>query len=348
MSKEKRIPYFRFYTTDWRGDIPLRMCSYAARGLWIDLLTLMHESDRPGFLLIAGQPPSARQLASLLGGSEKEIRKLLTELEQAGIFSTDPETGAIFSRRMVRDKAKEERDRENGRGGGNPKLKAPDNQPGKPSGISPDANQGVNPQAKAHGYTISSLREDLPSTSVPGPASPSATDQGGGVDEATAIIAEFDRSRTAVYGEAQARAWPAPTDLVVAQRLVEQGATAALCRHVFDSRNAKLKADGHKPRATLKAFEPDVVEALTDKPKANGNGAHTAKRDRSIFDLPEGSWAHDLFLRITLKRTGAEAAELRKRFFADPTGTLPELRRIDAELRGAPAAVANRDPGAPA
>ena len=348
MSKEKRIPYFRFYTTDWRGDIPLRMCSYAARGLWIDLLTLMHESDRPGFLLIAGQPPSARQLASLLGGSEKEIRKLLAELEQAGIFSTDPDTGAIFSRRMVRDKAKEERDRENGRGGGNPKLKAQDNQPGKPSGISSDANRGVNPQAKAHGYTISSLREDLPSTSVPGPASPSTPDQGGGVDEAAAIIAEFDRSRAAVYGEAQARGWPAPTDLVVAQRLVEQGATAALCRHVFDSRNAKLKADGHKPRATLKAFEPDVIDALSDKPKANGHGGQPAKPKRSIFDLPDGAFAHDVFGRMARKGYGKRTVELREQFFADPAAALPEIRRIDAEMRGTAAGVGNRDAGASA
>ncbi|WP_343711891.1 hypothetical protein [Inquilinus sp.] len=344
MSKEKRIPYFRFYTTDWRGDIPLRMCSYAARGLWIDLLTLMHESDRPGHLLIAGQPPSPRQLASLLGGSEKEIRKLLAELEHAGIFSLDPETGAVFSRRMVRDKAKEERDRENGRGGGNPKLKGQDNQPGKPSRISPDANQGVNPQAKAHGYTSSSLREDLPSTSVPGSASPSASDQGGGVDEATAIIAEFDQSRATVYGEAQARPWPAPSDLVVAQRLVEQGATPALCRHVFDSRNAKLKAEGHKPRATLKAFEPDVVEALNDRPKPNGQGAAPGKPKRTIFDLPDGAFAHDVFGRMARKGYGQQTVELRDRFFADPAAALPEIRRIDAEMRG----VTNRDADASA
>ena len=42
----------------------------------------------------------------------------------------------IYSRRMVRDKAKADRDRENGKGGGNPKLIAAD-------------NAGVNPPDKA-------------------------------------------------------------------------------------------------------------------------------------------------------------------------------------------------------
>jgi hypothetical protein len=48
----RRPPWRKWYPQDWRADAPLRMCSFAARGLWIDLLGLMHESTPVGFLLV--------------------------------------------------------------------------------------------------------------------------------------------------------------------------------------------------------------------------------------------------------------------------------------------------------
>ena len=42
MSKAAR-PWMKWYPADWRSDPGLRMCSFAARGLWADLLALMHE-----------------------------------------------------------------------------------------------------------------------------------------------------------------------------------------------------------------------------------------------------------------------------------------------------------------
>lgn len=327
MAREKRIPYIRFYTTDWRGDVPLRMCSFAARGLWIDLLTLMHESDRPGFLLIAGQAPSARQLAALLGGGEKEIGKLLSELERAGIFSVDAETGAILSRRMVRDREKSEIDRENGRNGGNPSLKAKD----KPNTPDPD-NGGVNPQAKAHGFTTSSLRKKFStSSSVLNSATPekSAT----GDDDAVAIIGQFDESRSAAFGADQARQWPNQTDHLTAKRLAEAGANPAFCRPVFDAVNAKLKAKGHKPRDRLSAMEGDVVSALEAraKPAAAPNGH--AKPPAPVG--PDDQFVKDVILRVVQKRSGKDGIALQQAYVADPVAGLAEAKRIDAELRAA-------------
>ncbi len=147
--RDQRQAWIKWYTRDWRADAPLRMCSYAARGLWADLLTLMAESRHFGFLLVEGVIPTAKQLSGLLGGNEREITKLKTELGEANVFSVTgadmPEdvaalvpaempAGVMLSRRMVRDKAKSDKDRENGKGGGNPNL-------------SPDDNPGVNPQA---------------------------------------------------------------------------------------------------------------------------------------------------------------------------------------------------------
>src|SRR5260221_494809 len=98
-------PWMKWYPADWRADPRLRMCGYAARGLWADLLSLMHEAEPYGYLLINGISPTTRQIASLLGGSEREVKSLLDELEIAGVFSR-ADGGAIISRRMVRDKAK--------------------------------------------------------------------------------------------------------------------------------------------------------------------------------------------------------------------------------------------------
>lgn len=98
----KRRPWFKFHTQDWRADPNLRMCSPAARGLWADMLSLMHEAEPYGFLLVGGVAPSSKQLARLLSIDETLIGDLIGDLSANGVFSTDPD-GVIFSRRMVRD-----------------------------------------------------------------------------------------------------------------------------------------------------------------------------------------------------------------------------------------------------
>lgn len=123
-------PWMKFYPADWRSDPRLRVCSIAARGLWIEMLCIMHEADPYGHLLVNGLPVSAKQLASFTGVPLREVSKLMGELETAGVFSVEQDV--IISRRMVRDKAKEDRDRENGKGGGNPNIKSGVNPHGKP------------------------------------------------------------------------------------------------------------------------------------------------------------------------------------------------------------------------
>lgn len=126
------LPYIKWFPTDWRADPRLRMCSLAARGLWIELIGYMHEGEPYGHLTINGSEPTLQDIASLVGRPVSEVRKALAELEQRQVYSTDAEQGTPYSRRMVRDKAKAEKDRENGKGGGNPNLKG-----------------GVNPKDKA-------------------------------------------------------------------------------------------------------------------------------------------------------------------------------------------------------
>ena len=112
-------PYFRFFPADWRSDPGLRMCSIAARGLWMEMLCLMHDGEPYGHLALNGRSMPNAPLANLFGTSAKDVAKLLTELESAGVFSRTAE-GVIYSRKMVRDQEKLDRDKANGRTGGNP------------------------------------------------------------------------------------------------------------------------------------------------------------------------------------------------------------------------------------
>lgn len=97
-----KLPAFQFYPGDWMKDPSVRSVSLAARGLWLDMLCLMFESDRRGYLQLAGQPISAEQLARMVGEAPETIRPLLQELKTSGVFSST-EHGVIYSRRLVRE-----------------------------------------------------------------------------------------------------------------------------------------------------------------------------------------------------------------------------------------------------
>jgi hypothetical protein len=89
--KERHRPWMKFYPSDWRADPRLRSCSYAARGLWIDLVALMHEADPYGHMVVNGAPPDIPTLARVLGTSAQTAMKLISELDEAGVFSRTPE-----------------------------------------------------------------------------------------------------------------------------------------------------------------------------------------------------------------------------------------------------------------
>jgi hypothetical protein len=103
-----KLPAFQFYPKDWREDLALQSCSLAAQGLWINALCIAHQAQPYGHLMINGRPMNAAQIARAVGVGERECRKLLAELEAAGVFSQSAD-GAIFSRRMVRDQVVREK-----------------------------------------------------------------------------------------------------------------------------------------------------------------------------------------------------------------------------------------------
>ena len=116
-------PAFMFYPGDWQRDIALRSCSLAARGLWIEMMCVMHQGEPYGHLGLNGKTIDDAQLARMLGVEPGELTRLLKELEAAGVFSRDA-TKRIYSRRMVKDEALREKRAAAGALGGNPQLLA--------------------------------------------------------------------------------------------------------------------------------------------------------------------------------------------------------------------------------
>lgn len=169
----RRQPWMKWYPADWRADPGLRMCGYAARGLWADMLALMHDAEPYGHLVVNGVAPSLQQIAAMLGGTTAEVGRLVAELDAAGVFSRTG-TGTIYSRRMVRDKAKADADADNGKRGGNPRLKGKQNPPDN-GGVNPqvvDGDKAQKPEARSQ--ITAAVGNSAPEPSPPEPAGPVA------------------------------------------------------------------------------------------------------------------------------------------------------------------------------
>lgn len=138
-------PWMKFYPQDWRADEKLRLCSLSARGLWIEMLAIMHRSERYGFLLIAGTVPTEAQLAVQVGASPQEVSDLIAELRSAGVFSCAAK-GVIYSRRMTRDVRKSKAASKNGKIGGDVSAGKRSGKSGSPERIS---SQGSTPEARS-------------------------------------------------------------------------------------------------------------------------------------------------------------------------------------------------------
>jgi hypothetical protein len=111
-------PWFKFYASAWQGDIALKKCSLAARGLWIEMICVMSDAQPYGYLADAGGPMTLDTLALLIGRPLAEVEIAYAELEARGVFSKasirTKGPKIAYARRMV----KCAKNAENGRQGG--------------------------------------------------------------------------------------------------------------------------------------------------------------------------------------------------------------------------------------
>lgn len=119
-----KMPFIKFYPRDWQADPELRMCSLEARGLWFEMLCIMHSAKRRGYLETPqGSPLNVDDVCRLIGTFKGDVYRCMEELLKFGVPSVCEESGTWYCRRMVKESQKAEKCSAAGRkGGGSPKL----------------------------------------------------------------------------------------------------------------------------------------------------------------------------------------------------------------------------------
>ena len=115
-------PSFQWYPSDWMNDLKLRSVSVAARGLWVDMLCIMHQGEPYGHMKVNHKVIPKVNLAHASRLTIEVVDELLRELQEYGVLSIDDD-GAYFSRRMVRDEEIRQARAAGGVKGGNPNLR---------------------------------------------------------------------------------------------------------------------------------------------------------------------------------------------------------------------------------
>lgn len=246
-------PWMKFYPSDWRSDQALRVCSLAARGLWIEMLCVMHTAIPYGHLLINGSPVSDTQLAMLAGIPSEQVAALVGELETAGVFSRTSK-GVIYSRRMTRDEKKAVLARKNGKAGGNPNLCK--TKPNPPPDNPPD-NPHVNGEDKAQRPEARSQKEERGGGSA-----------GAGAREVAARVAELTRLPMTGRNVATVEAW------LAADYHPERDIYAAV---------AAVMDTAKEPIGSFKYFTQPIDRHHTDRmtPKQESTNVHPIRNSGS-------------------------------------------------------------------
>lgn len=142
-----KLPAFQFYPADWRKDPGVQALSFHDRGVWFEILCLMHESEQRGRLLLNGEPMPDEALARLLGLDKQILTKTLSTLLQYGVASRDA-ASALVCRRMLRDENLRKTRAEAGKKGGNPLLLKQNSSKRQPNDVF-EVNQNRTPSSSS-------------------------------------------------------------------------------------------------------------------------------------------------------------------------------------------------------
>lgn len=141
---DKKLPAIQWYPGDWRKDPGVQALDYASRGIWFEVLMLMHESEQRGRLMLNGRAMPDAAIARILGIPEADWKQTRSTLLSYGVASED-ENGAFICRRMVKDEALRQNKIQAGRKGGRrSRPKAERKQDPKQNGSRPEAEGEAN------------------------------------------------------------------------------------------------------------------------------------------------------------------------------------------------------------
>lgn len=233
--------FIKFYGNDWRSDPRLRLCSAAARGVWIDLISIMMEAEPFGHLVVNGKAPSAKTVGALTVTPVKVVDAALAELEEQGVFSRTDD-GTIYSRRMVRQNEKSEQGRElvEKRWA---KHGARNTAGASPRNTNAEIVRSQKPEAS---------KGPLPHSGTNGHAKP---------DEPQEVVDAFFAIREVVFGT-PAPHGISPLEHSIAAGWLEDGASFYPVRDLFEKRMRAMQTKGKQAPGGLKYLDDAVREAM--------------------------------------------------------------------------------------
>jgi len=96
----RHLPSFQFYPADWLKDPRLKRCTRETKGMWIDIICYLHESDTRGKI-----SATVEEWCRLAGCSAEEFSEFLTENKQKKFADISERNGfvTVKNRRMYRE-----------------------------------------------------------------------------------------------------------------------------------------------------------------------------------------------------------------------------------------------------
>jgi len=293
-------PSFQFYPADWKNNSKLRRCSEAARGAWIDVLCLLHDSDEYGvsrwpldeLARAAGVPLKlVKELVAkdVLKGGDSEVAPFVHTPRHAGkdgepVSLVSSQMGPCwYSSRLVRDEWLRMR-----RGAGT--RFGEDNQPPKKS---PQATSSVPSCSSSNQVKLDTLPDDLNQpTGTPtqrvgerqgdGPTSTSSSTSKSiktlsGKPDAVDVLGYLNEKTGRAYQAVDANL------KLIAARLKD--ATVEQCKAVVDARVAKWGSDPKmdeylRPKTIFNATNfAQYVGELKPRGDASNDGGDAWRQD---------------------------------------------------------------------
>ena len=273
-------PSLQFYPGDWLKDPALGMCSLATRGVWIEMLCLMHENGRSGVL--AG---TVEQLARTCRATPKEMAEALNELNSTGtadvversearhnsppvsrkcpdLSPRSPAIVTVINRRMSREQNAREYERLKKR-----RQRSPDESPGPVPDLSPSlssSSSSSSPSGRGSGGSVMSQEINTP-TAGPRNANAASADY---PEEFMRLWERYPRRAGDNPKRRAARAWQARR-----RQGVDPGAMLAGVERYAAFVSAEGKAGTEYVMQAATFLGPDERYADPwDPPRGNGNG----------------------------------------------------------------------------
>jgi len=99
----KKLPALHFYPGDWFKDPGIMALNYGERGIWFQMLLLMFESKKRGYLILNGAPYPLKDLSRIFNIPTKLLGKIIEKLIKLDIVSVQNSTKILYCRRMIKD-----------------------------------------------------------------------------------------------------------------------------------------------------------------------------------------------------------------------------------------------------